>query len=264
LGAAQRYYQHSIPALDLSVAHDAAHLYLLLRKQAGAWDFAGDQLDIGFGVLPGSSHTANQAPGITFSEGIQFLLQIKGQQDLRLLVNSAYDQHTWLYAAKLKMLPANPGDGEVGAGRFLPWKLALSRALYLPQSKRTIPFEEVEVGILRPGITDPTDPAFDSLADWYASGDVLEIRIPWMLLGYTDPSSGQVWNYPYQANQIEAVPSPGVQVYPSLRVAGASAPQTIAPTLYRWDRWDTPIYHERQKSSYAILRDAFAAYELPP
>jgi hypothetical protein len=136
------------------VAHDAAHLYLLLRKQAGAWDFASDQLDIGFGVLPGGSHTANQAPGITFSEGIQFLLQIKGQQDSRLLVNSAYDQHTWLYAAKLKMLPATPGDGEVGA----------------------------------------------------------------------------------------------------------SAPQTIAPTLYRWDRWDTPIYHERQKSSYAILRDAFAAY----
>src|SRR5688572_2158179 len=79
--------------------------------------------------------------------GYPVLLQIKGQQDSRLLVNSAYDQHTWLYAPKLKMLPATPGDGEVGA----------------------------------------------------------------------------------------------------------SAPQTIAPTLYRWDRWDTPIYHERQKSSYAIL-----------
>ncbi|MBD0259985.1 MAG: hypothetical protein ICV83_30065, partial [Cytophagales bacterium] len=62
------------------------------------------------------------------------------------------------------------------------------------------PFEEYVVGKMQPGISDPRDPRYNSLADWYAEGEVLEVRIPWTLLGYTDPSSLRVWDYPYEAN----------------------------------------------------------------
>jgi hypothetical protein len=31
---------------------------------------------------------------------------------------------------------------------------------------------------MQPGITDPSDPNFDNLADWYARGNTLEVRIP--------------------------------------------------------------------------------------
>jgi hypothetical protein len=50
--------------------------------------------------------------------------------------------------------------------------------LVLPESGERIPFEGFAVGEMKPGITDPSHPEYDSLADWYARGAVLEVRIP--------------------------------------------------------------------------------------
>ncbi len=101
------------------------------------------------------------------------------------------------------------------AGVFLPWKLALNRPLVLPQSKRKIPFEDYEVGRWSPASRTHRTRSFDSLADWYAEGDVLEVRIPWTMLGYTDPSTLRVWDYPYEVGGIRAVKVEGLRVYPT-------------------------------------------------
>jgi hypothetical protein len=36
----------------------------------------------------------------------------------------------------------------------------------------------------------------DIVANWYYKGNIMEIRIPWLLLGFTDPSTRQVAMYP--------------------------------------------------------------------
>ncbi len=246
---------------DLSVSHDEAYLYLLMKKKEGNWDLSQQSVDLGFSVLPDGSRTADRAPGVKFPGGIQFLMQLTDKEESKIYVNSGYDQHTWLYSEKLGMLPADRAESDVSKGEFLPWKLATSRELVLPETKETIPFEEVEVGKLRPGITDPDSPDFNSLADYYAEGDVLEVRIPWMLLGYTDPSTQQVWNYPYKAGAISPVDSPGVEVYPVARPDGLSRAATVEPLDYDWKHWDDPVTHERRKRSYYIVQDKFAEIE---
>jgi hypothetical protein len=152
----------------------------------------------------------------------------------------------------------------VSAGEFLPWRLALSRTLVLPQTREKIPFDDVEVGRMRNGITDPSSPDFNSLADWYTKGSVLEVRIPWMLLGFTDPSSLRVWNYPYEADEFEPVKTAGLRVYPALHPT-ASAPQTdVEPLDYTWEGWEQPTFYERKKESFGILREAFKDKDLRP
>jgi hypothetical protein len=151
-------------------------------------------------------------------------------------------------------------EKEPRAGVFLPWRLALNRPLELPQSGRKIPFEDYEVGRMNFGITDPSDPEFDSLADWYAEGDVLEIRIPWTMLGYTDPSTLRVWDYPYKAGKIEAVRDEDLRVYPAVQSAG-NGQISVEPLTYVWKGWDQPTYHERKKKSYTILSEVFKTHE---
>lgn len=114
---------------------------------------------------------------------------------------------------------------------------------------------------MRPGISDPSDPRFDSLADWYAEGEVLEVRIPWTMLGYTDPSSLRVWDYPYKVNGIEAVRNEELRTYPTVRSEGETQPVDIEPLTYSWEGWDVPIYHERKRKSFEILREAFKAHD---
>jgi hypothetical protein len=254
--ARQRRYED----FDLAVSHDEAYLYLLLQKREGEWDFSDKPVNVGFGTLPGGSTKADKAPGLAFPGGIQFLLQIRGEKDSHLWINSAYDPHTWLYGARLHYMPDPVIEDDPQAGVFLPWRLALNRPLVLPQSGRKIPFEDYEVGLMKPGITDPSDPEFDSLADWYAEGDVLEVRIPWMMLGYTDPSTLRVWDYPYEAGKIEAVKNEDLRIYPAVQPAG-SAQVSVEPLTYTWKGWDQPTYHERKKKSYAILREVFKGHE---
>jgi hypothetical protein len=182
---------------------------------------------------------------------------MRGEEDSRILVNSAYDQHTWLYADQLNMIP-DPGTSQVvSAGDFLPWTLAVNRARYLPQTREDVPFEEIDVGLMRKGISDPSSPEFNNLADWYVEGSVLEIRIPWMLLGFTDPSSLQVWGYPYESNEFEPVTTEGLRVYPALRPARGSQPTEVEPTEYAWEGWYQPAFYERKKKSFDIMRESF-------
>ncbi|MBL0386410.1 S-layer homology domain-containing protein [Tumebacillus sp. ITR2] len=247
----------SYPGFDLSVSHDEAYLYLLAQKKSGNWDFSKETFTAGFDVLGGGSATADKAPGVTFKSPVEFLLQVKGDNDgSRLYVNSAYDQHTFQYAGKSGgVVPFDPSYQDAAQGKFLPWKLALSYALKLPQSGKNIPFEDLDVGIMKTGQT--------SLSDWYAKGNVLEVRIPWMMLGYTDPSSLQVWDYPYSAGKLQAAQSPGVTVEPLLRANTDTAPVTVDSTPYTWAKWDVPTYHERLKDSYYILQNAFKNYKQP-
>ncbi|MDQ3854958.1 MAG: hypothetical protein M3281_01015 [Chloroflexota bacterium] len=251
---------------DLSVSHDEAFVYLLLRKHTGSWAIGnGQEVSVGFGTLDGGSTRAGPVPGLTFPGGVQVLLRLTGREGSRLLINSAYDPHTWTYVHTLKMLRESQPSPDAKAGQFLPWRLAVSRPLYLPATRQHVPFEEIEVGRMRFGKTDPQSAAYDSLADWYAERDVLEVRVPWMLLGFTDPSSLQVWNYPYKVSRLEPVGVDGIRVYPAVRWPAEASPQEVEPLKYTWQRWDLPAYHEREKQSYAILRDAFARYRaLPP
>lgn len=250
---AQRQYED----FSLSATHDEAYVYLLLQKQEGEWNFPENEVNVGFGTLKGESPTADSAPGLEFpGGGIQTILEIKGKGESRMLINSAYDQHTWLYADQLSMIPAPSASPDSSAGDFLPWTLALSRELVIPEIDETIPFESIEVGKMRKGITDPSSPEFNNLSDWYVEGDVLEVRIPWMLMGFTDPSQHLVWDDLYEADAIEPVKTEALRIYPAANPSDGT--REVVPLRYTWDDWDDPNYHERKKESFEILKRNFA------
>ncbi len=255
--------QHSYPGFDLSVAHDEGYLYLMARKQEGDWDLDKEGLTVAFGHLPRGAEEADEAPGLRFPGGTQTLLQVGGE-DPRMYINSAYDYHTWLYSNVYNYVvrPENAADAE--AGNFVPWKLMLNRPLYLPESGRRIPSEEFDVGTLHAGVTDPESPEFDNLADYYVEGDVLEVRIPWMMLGFTDPSTHTVSGDLYSTDEISPVETEELRVYPALTAEGQSDGDStdIEPLTYKWEDWDEPNFHERKKKSYSLLREAFTDEKL--
>ena len=253
----------SDPAIDMSVSHDEANLYLLLRKRGGAWDFLHDTLNIGFQTLPGGSRTADRAPGIVFTQPIQFLLRLNGATDSNLSVLSSYDYHTWRWGYRERNVGFDPNFVDSSRGMFLRWKQFLSHPLELPLTGQRVPASEFDVGEWRMGITDRDSPNYDNLADWYAKDNVIEIRIPWMMLGFTDPSSSKVWNWPYVAGKIEPVAAPGVSLEVHYSVDRTDIYNNAVPLLYSWRDWQLPEYHERFKVSYEILSEAFRSYDLP-
>jgi hypothetical protein len=124
-------FERRYDGFDLSVSHDETYLYLLMVKRHGDWNFSKDEVDVGFGTLGEGSTSANPAPGLSFPDGgvhflLQILLQMKCVQDSRMLVNSAYDQHSWLWGYRYHYIPYTASH-DASAGEFLPWNLALNR-----------------------------------------------------------------------------------------------------------------------------------------
>ncbi|XEC95236.1 hypothetical protein AB6A23_01245 [Paenibacillus tarimensis] len=248
----------------LNINHDESDLYLLIEKKSGDWDTPNESIYIGFDTINGGARFNDAAAGIRFPTGIETLLIIEGDE-ARMLINSAYDQHTWTYGVSNRLIDIDPAYADDSAGRMLPWKLPTDLGFYLPETQVTVPFHDVEVGRMIKGISDPKDPAFNNLSDWHVRGNRIEIRIPWMLLGFTDPGTRLVWDYLYRAGGFKPVPTEGVRIMP-VYLSGARPSSVVEAAhqhLYQWESWTEPAYHERKKKSFYILRDAFASYTEP-
>lgn len=178
------------------------------------------------------------------------------------------------------MLPGEEAKGTkndpvVPGGSFHSWKLAISLLMNPPDTRFSHPFVDETVGILKRGTTDPESPDFNSLTAWQYQGQFIEMRIPWMLLGFGDPSSLQVVDYtPLQDKRsFSTVTADGIRLAPWIaersKQNGASAAespeainlQDIKP--YTWELWEATKYSERLKQSYYDMQEIFTRLPEP-
>lgn len=134
---------------------------------------------------------------------------------------------------------ADPIPSVFGVGqRSEPWvspRLILSRPLTIPTTGQPLPPEFLDLGTARWGGSDVRRLVA-------GSGRDVELRIPWMLLGFADPSSRRVFT-----------PNPAGGV--SFRTVGAI---TVDGRRYTWPTWNRVRWHERRKAGWSTLKSAFA------
>jgi hypothetical protein len=201
--------------------------------------------------------------------GIDYLVKITGPNDSRVMVDSYYDTFYFQYAALLHMVPEEPYANKKENGIFHPIRLALNKKLTIPTTNTVIPFQSYETGVLRFGNANTTNKKFDSLTDISISGDNknIEVRIPWQLLNFKDPSLREVMGDFWKQGLTGSVETKGIrtavvttkegkiqQTYP--KVTGNLVRQKES-YLYSWKPWDSPVYFERLKKSYHIMADTF-------
>jgi hypothetical protein len=104
---------------------------------------------------------------------------------------------------------------------------------------------------------------------WQAQGRVVEMRIPWMLLGFTDPSSLQVMSYDELGGKMVSTTTKGIRVLPwivqrsdgritGLNGAGSGGVYPVSKLpVYTWPAWNKVQSVERLKKSYYVMQDAF-------
>jgi hypothetical protein len=88
-------------------------------------------------------------------------------------------------------------------------------------------------------------------------GPVVELRLPWAMLGLADPSSRQLTD-PQPDGTIGPSPLPesarvGIEVFD-----GAGRQIGKVSSGYGWEPWQRVTWHERRKAGWATLRAAFA------
>ncbi len=212
----------------------------------------------------------------THDEGYLYLL-VNFSESLEFSNHSIYLGFDTLkyYGHLSKILAFDPKELQDDSGLFKPWKLVVNYLLEHPDARFDHPFGDIDVGDLRRGTSNPQDPNYNSKAMWQVKGNTLEIRIPWMLLGFSDPSSLSAISYTDTGTkEFESVKVEGVRLVPwivskdSQKVIGleGSDPYPVSKLpFYAWDRWeDVDVdYVERPKQSYYTMQKAMREVNQP-
>lgn len=202
------------------------------------------------------------------AKGIDFVAQLNGTDTSEIVVDSKYDTFYYHYHDVLKMIPEEKDTV------YHPIRLALNKGFnYTNEAGITMtsPFDSFVTGHLQVGNANTKSDDYNSLADYFISqdGKTLELRIPWMLLNFKDPSQHEIMGgfYTDPKGLKSSFKTEGIRVglvqtdkahnvlqsYPS----ASSLSDDQAFELYEWNKWDLPTYKERLKQSYYILKESF-------
>ncbi|MDO4316350.1 MAG: hypothetical protein Q4C45_11280, partial [Oscillospiraceae bacterium] len=128
----------------------------------------------------------------------------------------------------------------------------LQTATALLYGDRTAEAEVFRIGLLTYGNANPESPDFNSLADFIRSGDYIEVKLPWQLLNFADPSRMEIHDDYYDGNYGVAYQNIDA-LYVGIGTAETAGRIHLEPlALEGWGNHVT--YHERLKSSYDILK----------
>ncbi|CAM5334482.1 Glycosyl transferase family 2 OS=Lysinibacillus sphaericus OX=1421 GN=LS41612_05160 PE=4 SV=1 [Lysinibacillus sphaericus] len=260
----QLYKTSPSSSTDFAVDYDEKYVYMKLKSDEIKTASPRILLD----VVPEQGNTsATTIKNITFSNGVDFIVELNKNSDSRVVIDEYYDFYDYFYGHLLSMIPPRMKAAVKNSGKFAPIYYVLNKQLYLPEQKKTTDFSFYETGKLLQGNANPEASNYNSLVDYtWTDDNVIELRIPWLLLQSKDPSQREFMGDLYANGETASVKVDnifvGVVFVDEEGKVVQSLPKStnnVLPALdsYSWDTWQQPKYNERLKQSYYILQKVF-------
>ncbi|MBR0576048.1 family 2 glycosyl transferase [Proteiniclasticum sp. BAD-10] len=253
----------------LYVDHDERYLYLGIQgNPARPWP---ETLEILLDNLPGVGNQNLKDLGLSLPLGADFRITVQRDGISRVTVDRYSDVYHYQYGKILGLIPEDEDAAVPDSGIFSPIMLPLNKALTIPATGLQVPYKDDETGLLRQGNANPESPDYDSLADYCFKEDqaFLEIRLPWLLLGFTDPSTLEVQGDFQKDGLASRKNIEGIQLLVLAQTGKeltALPAKALSPSLseplpfYTWTEWNEPQVKERLKESYPLLQSLFQRY----
>jgi len=251
----------------LSVKYDAEGIYLLIQGK----ELSGRRLYVPIDTLQerGSCvYPDGEGKDIFFDRGADFLLCVDGETDSRLLVHEFSDaarinfmeevdgRNPFIHTPRddssvfyeSRMVVEKPLDLE----RRIDLRLQMAAGWIPDDILDVYSLEFYDTGHLVHGNGNPQSPEYHSLTDICFGEDRVEIRLPWLMLNFSNPSAMQIHGdyYDYYGVKSQEI----TQLWIGVGEEGAASPVSMQPVSMKgWGR-AVPC-HERLKESYYIIQD---------
>lgn len=241
--------------MTLSMKYDEKFLYFRVHKPS--FDPDGDKLFIPIDTTPktGSNYCENY--GLKFERDCDFLIVIDNKTNSRVLVQERYEVLRAMYLRETEGKDPYLNLVDKNTPVFKKINLILQTATPLITGNLQATSEVYETGLLTYGNANPAHEEFNSLADFIFHGDDIELKLPWQLLNFANPSEMKIHDDYYEHYGIEYLTADGM--YLGLSQADSSA--RIAMDYFPLKGWGKKVtYHERLKSSYAIIQNYWTTH----
>lgn len=239
---------------SLSYKYDEKYMYFYVNKKN--YNPQKDVLYLPIDTTPKTgSNTWSGATG-GFEEPADFLLILSGKTNSRLLVQKRYEALRAIFSHRVYLEDAYLNKPAKDTDEFVPIELMLQVSNDPRFELSNTGFDvgsTFNTGNLTHGNGNPASPDFNSLADFYIQGDTIEIRLPWSLLNFLNPSEMVIHDDYYEHYGIEPLSIRDFRVGVGMLESDVDViPMETAP-LEGWGR--RPTYHERLKEGYYALKE---------
>ncbi len=187
----------------------------------------------------------------TYNRDIDFLIEIDGIDNSRIYVHEYYDALLAIHSERVIGQNIYINKAKSNSSNFNKINVILQTAKKLLTDQNDNLAETYETGKLQYGNANPESSDYNSLADYIINGDYIEIRIPWQLLNFSNPSKMMIHDdyyehYGVEEQQIDKIYlGIGTEDTPNINLSKADL-----------EGWGTKVtYHERLKQSYYILQN---------
>lgn len=231
--------------------YDERFLYLYIHKDG--YDLEQDKLYIPIDVTQKSGSTTCEGTNLTFSDGADFLITLDGKDNSRIQVQERYNALLSTYSEELNgtsiYFEGNipPADSD----RFMNMEMILQVNAYLLKSDFNGKSETFETGKLIFGTANPSDADYNSLADFMVNGEEIELKLPWQLLNFSDPSRMQIHD-DYFSEDHYGVAFMDLKLF---QLGVGNGQNMIQMNPVKLKGWVNDVtYHERLKPAYYALQ----------
>lgn len=239
--------------MSVSMKYDEKFVYFLIYKDG--LNFGNETLYVPIDTTQksGSSYCRNY--GLFFDRAADFLLVIDGKDNSRLQVQERYESLRSTYSQNVANFDTYEKDYQPDndSPLFVNIDMILQTATALMYNDNTAVAETFETGHLTYGNANPKSSAFNSLADFICRGNYIEIKLPWQILNFADPSRMEIHDDYYNGNYGVAYQSID-RLY--VGIGNGKTEGRIHLESFPLEGWGNKVtYHERLKSSYYMMKE---------
>ncbi|HAT4161619.1 hypothetical protein [Clostridium perfringens] len=239
--------------LTLSMKEDEKYLYFLVEFNKPIDE--GDRIYIDLDVTPNSGVNRYEEKKLTFENNVDFIIDL-GKENSRVLVHEYYDTFKFIESrSELKVDPNKINVEKNGQG-FSVVKLYYKEKSYSEVTNTFKDSKSYETGKLVLGNGNPKSEEFNSVADYYINDNYIELRIPWGLLNFKDPSTKSIIDNFYETFSFDSKKIDYINVGVTRKNTNEEGSR-LASKKFKLDSWVKPKYHERLKESYYMLKEEF-------
>ncbi len=247
--------------MTVKYSYDANYMYFAIQ---GNKDFATTPTYIAFDITPNSGafkYTSNDNTQFKFERGADFVLQIDGKENTKLYVQERYDGFIENYTDTLTKTDAfaNPPLKNSEIFNVIGMLQQIQRAddstyenMSIDDYLEVLKVRRYDTGNFTYGISNPSSEEFNSLADFCFGTNGVEVRIPWTLLNFSDPSQCFVHKDYYECYGRE-----DMKISEFYIGVGDVNNTNIDFAPIKLTPWNTVEVEERLKSSYNIIKEAW-------
>lgn len=230
---------------QIGIQQDEAYLYLCLKSEQSL-----KNREVRFALDTTPKSGSKNVFRDQFSRPVDFYLALKNKEG-RLYVQKYYSPTQFMkHKEEIHKNPNRVHKPE--KNEFEEVEVKVQNRFYSRVEKKFMKDKYAKVGYFHHGDTNPNSTTFDSNADYYLSDHTLEVRIPWQLLNFYDPTTGKIIDDFYKQWSIH--PLSIQEIYVASAIDGIMLPFTS----YTLKNWQKPTYTPRLKESYWMLKDYFA------